>query len=491
VLSIQGTVCALQRWAVNLSVMKASGEPVLGQQDSQLLQDFLLDMDFNEFIPVNNDFFNGYVQTLDYAPQSRCEVAPATVQQAAAHARPLDALMETVSLPFNESFPAIGNAVQLQRAVDPRLTSVDVQDTAAVPLSSQQRPQESRPIVTSPPICGASLGSGNSSDHNNADSIPRSRSRLKTLRQQSLNKAAQHRYRERKKAKALELEQAVASLKEKVEELGAVQCEKEKLEAKVEALEEQLVVRATAEAQTRDKATSNVKELNTSELISSYHDNIVVIRAFLTKHGYLDSVSDAQLKAMPAQHVMELETMVHACCNTCASIHQCMNTVDVYSLIEASIDRDQDASDGSKISLKDVVTGLQLDARTARAARFLREQYLDKLRDVYTERYELKLEAVKALLPADVGGLASVKWNQFEGRAYLTRHKECHRLSAVMKRLRDNLSAEQRSLAELDFFVYHKLLNLLQAAQCMVKAYPHHCDVISLLNAFEDSESSV
>ena len=38
-------------------------------KDSQLLQDFLLDMDFDEFIPVNN-FFSGYVQALDDGCQS-------------------------------------------------------------------------------------------------------------------------------------------------------------------------------------------------------------------------------------------------------------------------------------------------------------------------------------------------------------------------------------------------------------------------------------
>jgi len=57
----------------------------------------------------------------------------------------------------------------------------------------------------------------------------------KAERQQMLNKAAQQRYRERKKAKALELEQAVAVLQEKVDELDVVAAEKEALKVGVNA----------------------------------------------------------------------------------------------------------------------------------------------------------------------------------------------------------------------------------------------------------------
>ena len=45
-------------------------------------------------------------------------------------------------------------------------------------------------------------------------------------RQQMLNKAAQQRYRERKKAKANQLVHAVAVLQEKVDELNIIEAEK-------------------------------------------------------------------------------------------------------------------------------------------------------------------------------------------------------------------------------------------------------------------------
>lgn len=64
------------------------------------------------------------------------------------------------------------------------------------------------------------------------DSVMRGRGRLKTERQQVLNKAAQQRYRERKKAKAQELEQTVACLEEKVVELSALTSEKEALQVR-------------------------------------------------------------------------------------------------------------------------------------------------------------------------------------------------------------------------------------------------------------------
>lgn len=52
-----------------------------------------------------------------------------------------------------------------------------------------------------------------------------------------------------------------------------------------------------------------------------------------------------------------------------------------------------------------------------------------------------------------------------------------------MQRLRSNLSGEQRALAELDQLIYMRLLDEMQTATCMMYAYPHHCDVLSLLNA--------
>lgn len=96
---------------------------------------------------------------------------------------------------------------------------------AAATTPPQQQPRTSG-------RAGGGANSGNSSEHNNTGAASRSRGRLKTERQQALNKAAQHRYRERKKAKALELEQAVACLKDKVDELQVVQREKEELQAR-------------------------------------------------------------------------------------------------------------------------------------------------------------------------------------------------------------------------------------------------------------------
>lgn len=59
----------------------------------------------------------------------------------------------------------------------------------------------------------------------------------KTERQQALNKAAQQRYRERKKAKAQELEHAVRSLQDKVNELTVVSAEKAALQVRTQDLD--------------------------------------------------------------------------------------------------------------------------------------------------------------------------------------------------------------------------------------------------------------
>lgn len=54
--------------------VEVMAQPPGETKDSQLLQDFLLDMDFDEFIPVNN-FFSGYVQALDDGCQSGASFA--------------------------------------------------------------------------------------------------------------------------------------------------------------------------------------------------------------------------------------------------------------------------------------------------------------------------------------------------------------------------------------------------------------------------------
>lgn len=55
-------------------------------KDSQLLQDFLLDMDFDEFIPVNN-FFSGYVQALDVGSHSGASALPRLARASCESAR--------------------------------------------------------------------------------------------------------------------------------------------------------------------------------------------------------------------------------------------------------------------------------------------------------------------------------------------------------------------------------------------------------------------
>lgn len=49
------------------------------------------------------------------------------------------------------------------------------------------------------------------------------------------------------------------------------------------------------------------------------------------------------------------------------------------------------------------VCRLHLSDSAKRTARALRAQYLKRVEGIYSERHELNLEAVKVLLPADVG----------------------------------------------------------------------------------------
>ena len=66
---------------------------------------------------------------------------------------------------------------------------------------------------------------------------------------------------------------------------------------------------------------------------------------------------------------------------------------------------------------------------------------------------------------------------------FLERCKHAFDTADVLRRLRANLAAEQKALAELDYLVYIKLLDPVQLSKCILAAFPEHCDVVSLLNA--------
>ena len=84
----------------------------------------------------------------------------------------------------------------------------------------------------------------------------------------------------------------------------------------------------------------------------------------------------------------------------------------------------------------------------------------------------------------DAGGSHStVRASWFSFKGFFKRHKHTNKIANVLGMLKANLVEEQRALGELDVLVLSRLLDPLQCAQAIVAAYPHHCDVVSLLNA--------
>ena len=83
---------------------------------------------------------------------------------------------------------------------------------------------------------------------------------------------------------------------------------------------------------------------------------------------------------------------------------------------------------------------------------------------------------------AGAGGL-SITGKDSVGPTFQERCKHAYETGAALRRLRANLGAEQKALAELDYLVYIKLLDPVQLSKCILAAFPEHCDVVSLLNA--------
>lgn len=121
----------------------------------------------------------------------------------------------------------------------------------------------------------------------------------------------------------------------------------------------------------------------------------------------------------------------------------------------------------------------------------LRERYMGKLEQIFHTRQLLNLEAVKVLLPQEVGGLAEAGNAQWKDAPnFFTRYRHAYNTANVLRRLRGNLVEEQKALAELDYLVYVKLLDPVQLARCILTAFPQHCDVVSLLNAIHASSAA-
>lgn len=328
------------------------------------------------------------------------------------------------------------------------------------------------------------------------------KSRHRTPRQQMLNKQAQQRYRERKKAKAQELEHTVATLSSRIGELRTVKKEKQMLEEKTLHLERALLEKE-AELQ-RMKALlskknserdSNCSDLSTadfdeskelSEQAEQFHSRVTELRVFMREHRIdVGSLNSPDTSDLNDHLVKEVGKKVDGICNSCMQAAR-QEGPNVWELITASIDRvNMEGHDQDR--WVDIARSLALDEDQKKRALILWGEHTKKLNSIYEERQQLNLEAIGILLPSDHGGRAprgvtkSSKCLSFS--SFL--HRATHRSKTVniLEKLKCNLREEQKALAELEYLVFHRVLNPIQGGWFTLACYPQHCDCLSLLSA--------
>lgn len=331
--------------------------------------------------------------------------------------------------------------------------------------------------------------------------------RHKSARQQQLNKLAQQRYRERKKAKALGLEQTVNALTEQLSQLSTVKQEKLALEEKNLLLEKKLIEKE-AELQTvriqleeaRRGAGNNtemssvvkdervVKEVGVdSRPAKLFHKKVKDLQKYLKNNNldpsYLVNPLD---DSIPKKAVDDIYHLVGDVCMTCMQLTR-HDGPDLWDLITASLDSKQRESH-DRVMWRSIARSLKLGKEQMNSALNLREQHLAKLEKIFIQRQTLNLEAIQHLLPADQGGRAPVATplGCLNIATFVQRLRHTAKLNTVLDKLKDNLSKEQKLNSELEYMTFYRVMSPLQGAWFTVSAYPHQCDCLEFLNAVQD-----
>eukprot|EP00892_Ulva_mutabilis_P002511 jgi/Ulvmu1/12260/UM086_0053.1 len=493
-------------------------------------QDFLLDMDFDELIPVDN-FFNTYVGTLSEKQDTFGARLPSVevqdisqVYANGARAPQQPQMHPGMAMPQQQHMPGNPGTIPLWQEHVPggvppgaspsHIPSGELQNGNQMHNGAQMPPSMSAhvppapapldiappPLVTQPqppmqPANGAQAlpDEPHSPDNGSRSSGHRpNRRQTKTERQQMLNKAAQQRYRERKKAKAMELKQAVACLQDKVDELSVVQAEKVNLEDRVDKLEKELALKEAQLVAMHKQAPpaggagrgGGGEEPSTESLndfVCQFKDEVANLQAWLERRGYAQC-GMLRVEELPVADVDALRSVTERCYAACLRCLSMYADVDIVSLMDSTLDRSQMRFHGGPDMWNNLVQRLQLKPAAVEHALQLRSKYMARLDELFHERQSLNLQAIKVLLPQEMGGL-SMTGKSDSGPTFQERCKHAYETGAALRRLRANLGAEQKALAELDYLVYIKLLDPVQLSKCILAAFPEHCDVVSLLNA--------
>lgn len=334
-----------------------------------------------------------------------------------------------------------------------------------------------------------------------------SRNRNRTVRQQALNKQAQQRYRQRKKARAVQLEHTVQALSSEIDQLKAVREEKQALEERALELEKALLekeaevqqlkcqsVQKKSQQKSSDGSDASSTEVDSntktgpSQLANDFHKKVQDLKDLLHQQGIAPSqLASPHSQDMSGPVAKEVAKQLAEVCGLCMRLVR-IDGPNVWDLIQAETSRTISLDAIGEEQWFRIAASLQLTEEQVRTASLIRDECVKRLERIYINRQNLNLEAIGLLLPAEHGGKAPRlgKLGCFILGSLITRTKHSKKTHAVLEQLKENLREEQKLLADVDYMTYHRVVNPLQGAWAVLGLYPNHCDCLCLLNAIHE-----
>ena len=149
-------------------------------------------------------------------------------------------------------------------------------------------------------------------------------------------------------------------------------------------------------------------------------------------------------------------------------------------------------ADGEKTPWQLALEAMNLRSSQRKELLLLRSRHLDSMKKVYEERQRLNLLAISKMVdaPEDIPNDATTegKIQSISKGASLGLARRNAGLGDLLDKIKGNLRTEQKAIMSFNCSTLTQLLDCVQAARYMVSLYPMHCDALALANAIQCEE---
>jgi len=347
-------------------------------------------------------------------------------------------------------------------------------------------------------------------------------------RQSQANKVAQQRYRERKKQKYMEMEKAVEDMKAELAYMQALkkrnsalemmntqlqaqmiakESEIEQLKVNMDAQSDASILKAADgcgegvsmsgnEKQPEKKGCGVVcnvlpKDLSGIDFKTGFEDQIQSVRDYM-KENNIPLSSSPEDERIGDDVLNDLAMRVGRSCQLCQAAIRAEG-VQVLNLINGNIQKWKEKGEDPRWT--QILGDINLSDGQKRDMLLMRSSHLSKMKDIYSERQQLNLDAISKMLPhssdePENDMTIDGRMNSMSSGAYLPLARKNAQLNEILDKVKQNLKKEQRAMMDLNCFTISNVMTPLQAARYMVGMYPMHCDALALSNALARSEAA-